>query len=269
MTRRSVLRGLAGLLLVTGLAASRGSGPAIAGPQTDGGPTLTVLAASSLTESLQKVAAAWTARGNPPVSFSFDASSRLAKQVESGAPVDAFFSADAEWMDHLEQRGLIDKVTRRDLLGNSLVVVLPAGSRLAVAAASDLRDPAIRHLALAGENVPAGRYARAALGSLGAWAAVEGRVVSGDNVRTVLGWVATGEAEAGVVYATDAKVEPRVRVAFTFPPSSHPRVVYPMAVTSSSAHPAEASSLLDYCRGAEGMRIFLAAGFSQAPEAPR
>lgn len=221
---------------------------------------IVVLAAASLTESLSKVATAWTAKGNPRVVLSFDASSRLAKQVEAGAPADAFFAADAEWMDWLAARGLLDGATRRDLLGNTLVVVVPAGATLGIAAPADLAR--VAHLGLAGESVPAGKYARAALRKLGAWDAVAKNVVNGDNVRTVLGWVAKGEADAGVVYATDAKVEPKVRVAYAFPAGSHAPIVYPAAVTKGAANPKAAVDFLAYCASAEGMAVFAAAGFT-------
>lgn len=237
-------------------------------PQSAGagapGP-LVVLAASSLTESLQAVGAAWAARGHPPVTFSFDASSRLARQVEMGAPADAFFSADREWMDYLEERRRIDPATRADLLGNVLVAIRPLGSTLALRSPGDLAAPGVRRLALAGENVPAGRYARAALGSVGVWGAVQSRVVSGDNVRTVLGWVAAGEAEAGVVYRTDARVERKVEVAYTFPAGTHPPIVYPMAVVAGAAHAQAAADFLAYCRSAEAWVVFDGAGFTAPP----
>lgn len=225
---------------------------------------LVVLAASSLTESLQQVAETWTAQGHPAVTFSFDASSRLAKQVEAGAPVDAFFAADTEWMNYLDEKGLIDTSTRANLLGNTLVLVVPSGSTLGVGGALDLEKSEIKHLALAGESVPAGKYGRAALGSFGVLEGMKHRIVSGENVRTVLGWVATGEAEAGIVYATDAKVEPRVKVAFTFPPASHPPIVYPVAVVKNAARPKDAAAFIAYCKSAEGMAVFTAAGFAGA-----
>lgn len=217
-----------------------------------------VLAASSLTESLQKVATAWTAQGHPTVTFSFDASSKLAKQIEAGAPADLYISADAEWMDHLDKQGLVEP--RVNLVGNSLVAIVPAGS----GASPDLTRPEIKHLALGAETVPIGRYARAALASLGTWEAVKERVVTGDNVRSVLGWVATGEAEAGVVYATDALVEPRVRAVYTFPAASHPRIVYPAAVVKGATHRGDAAAFLAYCRSTAGLAVFYAAGFSPA-----
>lgn len=226
-------------------------------------PAVVVLAAASLTESLQKVATRWSSEGHPKVTLSFDASSRLARQIEAGAPADAFFSADQEWMDYLAGRGLIDPATRVTLLGNALVAIAPAKSALTLHDARDLARPELLHLALAGENVPAGKYARAALESLGVWGAVEDRVQRGDNVRSVLSWVAAGEADAGVVYATDAAVEPAVKLAFTFPESSHPPVSYPAAVLRGANDARSAADFLSFCQGAEGMAVFLAAGFTR------
>ena len=260
MKRRSLLNAV--VIAALGLA-SLGVAP----PRASADSPVVILAATSLTESLQKVATAWTAKGHPSVQFSFDASSRLAKQVEAGAPVDAFFSADADWMDYLDGKGLIDKTTRANLVGNTLVAVLPTGSALPIRGAADLGLPGIQRLALAGESVPAGKYARAALGSLGAWDAVKDRTVTGDNVRTVLAWVARGEADAGVVYGTDAKVEPRVKVAFAFPQSSYPVIVYPMAVVKGASHAKDAAEFLAFCQSAAGMAVFRDAGFSVAPTA--
>jgi molybdate transport system substrate-binding protein len=258
MTRRSLLVSLTFVLV-----AALGIAPRPAAAEGSG---LGVVAAASLTESLQKVGAAWTAKGHPAVTFSFDSSSKVAKQVEAGVPADVFVSADLEWMDYLDGKGFIEKPTRRNLLGNSLVAILPVASPLPVTAAADLARPEIQHLALAGENVPAGKYARAALTSLGAWEGVKARVVSGDNVRTVLGWVATGEADAGVVYATDAKVEPRVKVAFTFPATSYSPIVYPAAAVKGAPHAKDAADFVAYCASPDGMAVFLAAGFTPAPK---
>ena len=234
-----------------------------------GGPApVVVFAASSLADALPRVGADWTARGNPTVQFAFDASSRLAAQIDAGAPADAFFSADTDWMDELDGRGRIDPATRMNLLGNSLVVIVPAQEAARVRTVADLGAPDVHRVALAGEGVPAGRYGRAALASLGAWAAIERRVVVADNVRMVLGWVARGEAQAGVVYASDARVEPRVRVALTFPPTSHPPIVYPMAVLRASARPALAADFLAYCASTEASRAFADAGFSPAGGVP-
>jgi molybdate transport system substrate-binding protein len=226
---------------------------------------LTVLAASSLTESLQSVGAAWHAGGNGVVTFSFDATSKMAKQVDAGAPADAFFSADPEWMDYLDRRGRLAPGSRVTLLGNELVAVVGVEAAFVPGSASDLAHPSVEHLALAGENVPAGRYGRAALANLGVWESVAGRVVSGDNVRTTLGWVAGGEAEVGVVYATDARVEPGVKIAFTFPASSHPTIAYEAAALAGSTRADDAQRFLSFCRSAEARALFAAAGFLPAP----
>lgn len=222
---------------------------------------IAVLAASSLTDVLPVVAAQWAAATGHEATFTFDSTSRLAKQVEAGAPADVFFSADVEWMDWLGERDLVRGDTRVNLLGNELVLVVTEGSAYAPKAAADLADPALARLALAGENVPAGKYGRATLASSGTWEAVAPRVVSGDSVRTVLGWVAAGEAPAGIVYATDARTEPRVRVAFAFPPESHPPIVYPVAVTKGATHPAEAGAFVAFCGTPEARATFEAAGF--------
>lgn len=216
-------------------------------------PQLTVFAAASLTDVLPKVADAWVAGGGERVTFTFDSSAKLAKQLASGQPADLFFSADTAWMDDVAGKGLIDAETRVDLLGNALVLVVPAGGPDVV-----LAD--VERLAMAGENVPAGRYGRAALQSLGSWQMVKSRVVSGDDVRTALGWVATGEADAGIVYATDARAEPRVRAAFTFPASTHPPIVYPAAVVKGAGE--DAGHFLAFCASPAGMAIFREAGFT-------
>ncbi|MEQ1500962.1 MAG: molybdate ABC transporter substrate-binding protein [Myxococcota bacterium] len=225
---------------------------------------LTGLAASSLTEVLPKVAEAWKKHGGADLVFSFDSSSKLAKQVEAGAPADLVLFADRETMDGLDGKGLLAPETRRDLLGNTLVVVVPANATWVPTSVAELSSPTLTHLALAGENVPAGKYARAALAGA-EWSALEPKVVTGDNVRTTLAWVARGEAEAGVVYATDAKAEPKVKLAFAFPDDSHPPIVYPGAAVAASTHPTEAAAFLAFCASADGMAIFTAAGFTPPP----
>jgi molybdate transport system substrate-binding protein len=227
---------------------------------------LTVLAASSLTDVLPKVADAFGAgREDITLMFSFDSSSRLVKQLEGGAPADLLFTADTETMAAAAERGLITGATRRDLLGNVLVLVVPAGSEWTPVTTADLASSSLKHLAIAGENVPAGKYGRAALESAGVWTSIESRIVRGDNVRTTLGWVTRGEADAGIVYATDARTEPAVRVALTFPAESHPPIVYPAAVVTTSAHPEEAAAFLAFCASADAMALFAEAGFTPPP----
>lgn len=200
-----------------------------------------VLAAASLQESLSAAADAWARGGHPRPVLSFAASSALARQAEAGAPADLFVSADEEWMDYLAQRRLIAAGTRADLVTNRLVLIAPAPSpvRLAIAPRMALA-PALGsgRLALADpESVPAGRYAREALTRLGAWPQVSGRLARAENVRAALALVARGEAPLGVVYATDALAEPRVRIVGQFPAASHRPIAYPMARLARSANP--------------------------------
>ncbi|GDX81855.1 molybdate ABC transporter substrate-binding protein [Deltaproteobacteria bacterium] len=258
------MRPLSLMLLATALA---GSAIAFARPAaTPDEDRLQVLAASSLTDVLPKLATAWTAHGNHTVNLSFDATSRLAQQIESGAPADVFVAADVDWMDDLAEARLVDEATVVNLAGNTLVAVVPRTSELTVANPAQLDQPGIQHLALAGENVPAGKYARSALANAGAWSALAPRVVNGDTVRSVLRWVATGEAEAGVVYGTDARVEPRVKVAFSFAPGTYPPIVYPAAVVTAATHPKDAAAFLRFCQGAEARAILAEAGFTPPPK---
>lgn len=224
---------------------------------------LVALAASSLADVMPELARAWAAQtGRGTVTFTFEGSSKLARQVEAGAPADLVFLADVHTMDRLERDGLLAPGSRRDLAGNGLVVVVPEASAWTPSSPADLASPRLEHLALAGENVPAGRYARGALAAAGVRAAVAPRTVTGDNVRTALAWVARGEADAGVVYATDARAEDTVRVAFAFPSSSHEPIVYPAAVVASSAHVAAAEDFLAFCASDQGAHVFGAHGFT-------
>ncbi|QCK86454.1 molybdate ABC transporter substrate-binding protein [Phreatobacter aquaticus] len=224
-----------------------------------------VFAAASLQTALNAIGAEWQKETGRRVSFSFAASSALARQIEQGAPADIFASADLEWMDWVQQRALIKPATRTTLLANSLVLiaakddpvqlVIAPGFALAAAIGSSrlaTGDP---------RAVPVGRYAQSALTALGVWDAVSPRIAGADNVRSALALVARGEARFGIVYATDAKVEPRVRVVGTFPAGSHPAVAYPFALTASSSYP-DATAFLAYLRSPAASRIFEAEGFT-------
>jgi molybdate transport system permease protein len=169
-------------------------------------------------------------------------------------------------MDWVEGRGGLVEETRITLLGNDLVVVVPSGSGTRIPTPSVLADPVVQRVALAGENVPAGRYARAALEFVGVWESLESRIVRAGNVRGALEWVALGEVDAAIVYRTDARVEDRVNIAFGFPPGSYPSITYPAAVLRSARNEVEARRFLDFCRGSAAGAIFQASGFS-APAA--
>jgi molybdate transport system substrate-binding protein len=226
---------------------------------------LLIMGAASLAEVLPRVGEAWATRGHLPPQFTFDGSSRLARQIEAGAPGDVFVSADTAWMDALVRRELVAAPTRVDLLGNRLVVIVAGTDNRGMTSLAELGNAGWSRVAVAGEAVPAGRYARAALESAGVLGAVTPRIVSADNVRSALAWVAGGDVDVGIVYATDARVEPGVRVLYEIPAELSPPVTYAAAVVARSANPAEARNFLQFCRGVEARAIFEAAGFRHLP----
>jgi len=253
--RNPVLRGLLSVLLLTGTTAS------LAAERV-----LTVFAASSLANVLEDAGRAYTARTQVPVRFSFAATSALARQIEAGAPADVFVSADQEWMDYLAVRKLIRSATRRDIVSNSLVLVAPADSsvRLQISPGFALAAALGTSGRLATGDpgaVPVGKYARAALISLGVWNTVADRLVPADNVRTALNFVARGEAPLGIVYATDARIEPRVRIVDVFPAGTHERIAYPAAATSKASR--EAGDFVQFLCGDTAWGIFAKAGFKR------
>jgi molybdate transport system substrate-binding protein len=228
-----------------------------------GAQVLAVFAAASLKESLDEVARAFERDTGRHVRVSYGASSALARQIEAGAPADLFVSADTDWADYLEARGLARPADRVNLLANDLVLVAPAKSttRLAIAPGFAL-DTALAggRLAIADPRaVPAGKYARAALESLGVWKQVEARTAPAENVRSALAFVARGDAPLGIVYRTDALAEKAVRIVDTFPASSHAPIVYPF-VALGRGGPA-ARELRDYCAGPAARAIWLRHGF--------
>jgi molybdate transport system substrate-binding protein len=229
----------------------------------EGNSRVTVYAAKSLQDVLPQVATAWKGDSGREVAFDFDATSRLVPKILEGAPADAFFSADEGWMDKLAAGGKVLAPSRVVVARNELVFVVPAAAKDAPASAAALPG-GLREIALAGENVPAGKYAKAALSSLGRWKDVEPRVVRGDDVRVTLRWVAAGEAEGGVVYRTDALAEKRVRVAFAFPPDTHPPVVYPAAAVKGAKQESAGAEFVAYCRGPVAQEIFRRFGFPPA-----
>ena len=226
---------------------------------------LLVFAASSLAEALTEVGEAYAKTGKAKPVFSFAASSAIARQVESGAPASLFVPADEEWMDYLAARSLIVADTRASFLGNTLVLVTPADRPLTVSIGPGFPLAAALgkgKLALADPtSVPAGKYGKAALESLGVWSAVEANVVRGDNVRNALAFVERGEAAAGIVYATDAALTKTVVVVGTFPASSHPPISYPLAVVAGHDTPA-ARAFRDFLLGPEANAVYRKFGFA-------
>ncbi len=225
----------------------------------------TVFAAASMKTALDAIAAAWKARTGKATVISYGSSGTLAKQIQSGAPADLFISADVKWMDVLAKGGAIKPDTRENLLGNALVLVAPAqtAADMKIAKGFDLAG-ALGDGKLAVCTVsscPAGIYGKEALTKLDVWPAVEPKLAQADNVRAALLLVARGEAKYGIVYATDAKAEPKVKVVGIFPEDSHAPIVYPIAVTKDAKSP-DAGALEAYMRSDESVKILTGQGFT-------
>lgn len=207
---------------------------------------------------------AFETRTGAAVRFSFAGSAALARQIDAGGPADVFISADEAWMDFVQSRELIRPQSRINLAGNSLVLIAPARSRTALKIGPRFRLRA----ALAGgrlaigdpEVVPAGRYAKTALSSLGVWGDVDDRLARAENVRSAMVFVARGEAPLGIVYRTDALAEPRVRIVDAFPRNSHPPIVYPAALTRRAGP--RAAEFMGFCKGAAGREVLHRFGFA-------
>ncbi|UWU85096.1 molybdate ABC transporter substrate-binding protein [Bradyrhizobium yuanmingense] len=226
--------------------------------------TITVFAAASMKNALDEIDAAYTARTGVKFSVSYAASSVLAKQIEQGAPADVFVSADTDWMDYAIAKKTINEPSRVNLLGNSIVLIAPKDSKIdsvTIAPGFDLAKLAGDGRIATGDvrSVPAGKYAKAALEKLGAWQAAEPKFAMAESVRAALTLVARGEAVLGIVYSTDAKVEPGVKIVGTFPADSHPAIIYPVAATST-AKP-EANGYLAFLRSAAAKAILEKYGF--------
>lgn len=257
-TRRHLLRLGAIALVAAGL-------PSLTVVPSRAAEDVVVFAAASLKNALDDVAARYKEATGKTVAINYAASSALAKQVEQAAPADIFFSADLAWMDYLQERNLIVKDSRRTLLGNEIVLVAPKDSSANVTIASGMDLAALLgkdgRLAMANvESVPAGKYGKAALEKLGAWAGVADHIVQADNVRAALAFVAKGEAPLGIVYQTDANAEPAVKIVGTFPADSHPPILYPVALTAASKNP-DAAAFLQFMESDAAKPAYTKQGF--------
>jgi molybdate transport system substrate-binding protein len=223
-----------------------------------------VFAAASVTEAVQEVSTSYEKSAQVTVKSSFDSSSVLAREIEAGAQADVFFSADTAWMDYLQSRNLIKPGSRKNLLGNSLVLIAPAQSQIQLKIAPHFPlAAALGNGRLATgdpDSVPAGRYARSALTTLGVWNEIAPRLARAEDVRVALLYVARGEAPLGIVYATDALAAKGVRVVDTFPEDTHEPIVYPIALTKSAK--SEAAGFVAYLSGPPGRDIFVKHGFT-------
>jgi molybdate transport system substrate-binding protein len=250
------------LFAILGLFAALAAAPQQAAAQE----TITVFAAASLRNALNDVDAAFAKATGVKVTASYAASSALAKQIAQGAPADVYVSANIKWMDFLDQKKLLVPGTRVDLLGNRLVLIAPRESKLdhvEITRGFDIARLAGKgRIAVADTKaVPAGLYAKAALTSLGAWKAAEPKLAQAENVRATLAYVARGETPLGIVYATDAKIEPKVKIVGTFPAGSHPAITYPVAglATSKNGH---VTRYLNFLQTLAAKAIFEKYGFS-------
>jgi len=249
----AVLTALCGLLLSPALADNK---------------RLTVFAAASMKNALDELNTAYAANTGVRIVASYAASSTLAKQIEQGAPADIFVSADTDWMDYAIARKDIDESTRINLLGNSLVLIAPKDSAIdnvAIGRGFDLAKLAGDGRIAAGDvnAVPAGKYAKAALEDLGAWRTAEPKFAMADSVRAALTLVARAEAVLGIVYASDARIEPGVKIVGTFPADSHRPIVYPVAATAAAK--AEAAGYLAFLRSSRAKTTFEKYGFTFLP----
>lgn len=224
-----------------------------------------VFAAASLKNAVDDIGAQWERETGKRAVVSYAASPALARQIELGAPADIFFSADLEWMDYLQQRRLIRSETRANLLGNRIVLIARRGSTRSIRLEPGLdlaRLIGDGRLAMADTNaVPAGKYGKAALEALGLWPSLQNRIAQSENVRAALLLVSRGEAPLGIVYQTDAAADPYVQIVDTFPENSHPPIIYPVALTTTSRR-ADAGAFLAYLKSTRAKPLFEKQGFT-------
>lgn len=224
---------------------------------------LRVHAAASLSDVLSDAGRAWERRGGAKLRFNFGGSNLLARQIEEGAPGDLFVSADEAKMDALARKGLIVRETRRPILGNALVVIVPVDAGLSIRSARDLASGQVQRIAIAEPtSVPAGIYARTWLEKLGLWRALTRKVVPTENVRGALLAVEGGNVDAGIVYRTDAMVSQKSRIAFVVSGPEAPEISYPAAVLTDASNPAEAKRFLEFLTTDEAEALFRRHGFT-------
>jgi molybdate transport system substrate-binding protein len=248
------------LLVVAGLAWT-----AVIHPAAAQGKDVLVFAAASLKNALDDIAGQRQRESGKKTVISYAASNTLIKQIEQGAPADIFISADLDWMDYGQQKGLLKPDSRSNLLGNRLVLIAPKDANVSVNIQPGFDLAALLkggRLAMANvDAVPAGRYGKAALEKLGAWDGVKDKIAQAENVRAALVLVARGEAPLGIVYQTDAASDPTVKIVGTFPENTHPPIIYPIALTKESTNP-DAQAFLNYLRSPTARAAFERQGFT-------
>ena len=233
-------------------------------PTTQAQPvTLTVAAAASLTDVAKELQTVYsTKHPNVSIAYTLAASGTLQQQIEQGAPVDLFISAGKSQMDALEQKGLIVTATRKNVVGNELVLVASKDSKLN--AFDGLKDVTVKKIAIGTpESVPAGQYAKDTLTTLGMWDQLQPKLIQAKDVRSVLNYVETGEVDAGLVYRTDAATSDKVKIVAAAPAGSSKPIIYPMAIIASSKHQQEAQQFEDFLASAEATQLFEKYGFTK------
>jgi molybdate transport system substrate-binding protein len=265
---RAVGRFCLSAMLILGAAASlacRRSEQTGANGNSHAAREITVSAAASLKDAFGEIGKQYESNTGAKINFNFGASGALQKQIESGAPVDVFASAGISQMDALATRGLIVPETRRDFARNTLVLVVPADSTLGITAFADLGGTNVKKLAVGNpKTVPVGQYAEQALTRLGLWRQLEPRLILAEDVRQALDYVARGEVDAGIVYASDVRATgSRVRTVATAPADSHDPILYPIAVVRSSGRQEAAKAFIDAVMGDDGQRILEKYGFER------
>jgi len=220
-----------------------------------------VAAAASLSDVLKELSAAYQSKGKNTVNFNFGPSSTLARQIEEGAPADMFFSADLAQMDDLDKNGRLESGTRKNLLSNQLVIVVPSDSKLAIASPKDLLKSEVKRIALAEPPVPVGVYSSKYLEAEGLWDKIKAKVVPVQDVRATLASVESGNVEAGFVYKTDAAVSKKVKIVYEVPIDKGPKIVYPVAIVKESKRKDTARDFLNYVQTPAGKELFKKYGF--------
>ena len=223
---------------------------------------LRVSAASSLTDALHDIAKIYERDAHDTLLFDFGASSTLARQIAEGAPSDVFFSADELKMDQLQQRGYIVKSSRRSILSNTLVIIVPSDSNLQIKSPADLADNAISNIAVAvPQSVPAGIYAKEYLRAHHVWDRIKDKIIPTENVRAALAAVESGNVQTGIVYRSDALISRAVRIAFEVPASEGPKISYPVAIVGDSKQKAAARKFIDFLLSPPAQEVFRKYGF--------
>jgi molybdate transport system substrate-binding protein len=221
-----------------------------------------VFVAASTKDVVEEIVAAFKSEQGGDVKINADESSKLAMQIVEDAPAHVFLSANEKWADFVKEKGYAQETV--PLLGNALVIVVPSGNPAGIRTADDLAKPALKRLAVAGPKVPAGIYARQALTKLNMWDALEAakKPVNGDNVRVTLTFVERGECEAGIVYATDARITDKVDLVYTFPPETHDSIRYPLVLLKSGSESPSAHAFYNYLQSQKARELFAKHGFA-------